>query len=102
MKSISMDCHGISRLYWVCKWRMGLRKDFRPLIHILEGENVWHQVMTPTHFAEWLAPSSSTDTSSGDFATGLKTTPSGMVSASFSVRTISWEWAATFLSVSGP
>ena len=34
---------------------MGLRRSFRPLIHILDGENVWHQVISPTQSALVLA-----------------------------------------------
>jgi hypothetical protein len=29
-----------SRLYWVCRWQIGLRSCLRPLIHIFDGENV--------------------------------------------------------------
>ena len=47
MKSMSMVDHGMSRLCWVCRCSSGLRSSFSPLIHIFDGENVWHQVISP-------------------------------------------------------
>ena len=54
---MSIVPHGISRLYCVWKCSSGLRNKRSPLIHILEGEKVWHQVTNPAHaasaFARW-------------------------------------------------
>ena len=47
MKSMSIVAQGMSRLCCVCRCRSGLRSAFSPLIHILDGENVWHQVIKP-------------------------------------------------------
>ena len=47
MKSMSISSLGISRLYWVAKWHQGFCRASRPLIYILEGLKVWHQVTTP-------------------------------------------------------
>ena len=38
---------GISRLYCVAKCSHGFCRRFRPLIHILDGLNVWHHVTMP-------------------------------------------------------
>ena len=31
------------------KWQYGFWRSTKPLIHILEGLNVWHQVISPAH-----------------------------------------------------
>ena len=48
MKSMSISAHGRSRLYCVWRWTRGLRRSVSPAIHILAGENVCIQAMTPT------------------------------------------------------
>src|SRR5471030_974471 len=55
MKSMSIAPHGMSRLYCVCKCATGLRNCFRPLIHIFDGENVWHHVTRPMHLSALFA-----------------------------------------------
>ena len=102
MKSMSIVAHGMSRLYCVCKCATGLRSSLRPLIHILDGENVWHQVMKPMHLAALFASWQSAVISSGVVITGLKTTFTGMAGAALNALAISWECFATALSVSGP
>ena len=40
--------HGSAALAWVCRCSSGLRSASRPVIHILAGENVCIQAITPT------------------------------------------------------
>src|SRR5579862_3778676 len=102
MKSMSMDDHGMSRLYCVCKCRIGFRSNLRPLIHILDGEKVWHHVTRPMQWVVWLASSQSADTSAGVLRTGLKMILVGIEPALFKPAAISRESVATCFSVSGP
>ena len=102
MKSMSIVAQGMSRLYCVCRWAIGLRSCLRPLIHIFEGENVRHQVMRPMHFPALFAAWQSSVTASGVTSTGLKTTFTGIAGATLSARAISCECSATFFKVSGP
>ena len=71
MKSMSMSPHGISALYWVWKCRRGFSRDWRPLIHILAGEKVCIQVMTPTHFSSLFAAFMTASTSLLELAVPL-------------------------------
>ena len=102
MKSMSIVAHGKSRLYCVCRWQIGLRNCLRPLIHIFDGENVWHQVTRPMHFAALFADRHSSVIASGETMTGLKTTFTGIAADALSALEISCECAATFFKVSGP
>ena len=102
MKSMSIVAHGMSRLYCVCRCATGLRSCLRPLIHIFDGENVWHQVMRPMHLAALFAAWQSAVTASGETMTGLKTTFTGIAGATLSALAISCECSATFFRVSGP
>src|SRR5476649_2517615 len=102
MKSMSIVAHGMSRLYCVCRCATGLRSCLRPLIHIFDGENVWHQVMRPMHFAALFAAWQSSVTASGVTRTGLKITFTGIADATLSALEISCECLATALRVSGP
>ena len=99
---MSIVAQGMSRLCCVCRCRSGLRSAFSPLIHILDGENVWHQVISPMHPAEALASWQSAAAASGVFTTPLHTTLTGMPAALSSAPTISFALDATFFSVSGP
>ncbi len=91
MKSMSIVAHGMSRLYCVCRCATGLRSCLRPLIHIFDGENVWHQVMRPMHSGALFASWQSAVMSSGVVITGLKTTLTGIAGAIFSAPAISCE-----------
>ncbi len=102
MKSMSIVAHGMSRLYCVCRCATGLRSCLRPLIHIFDGENVWHQVMRPMHLAALFAAWHSSVTASGVTSTGLNTTFTGIAGATLSALAISCECSATFFKVSGP
>src|ERR1039458_8449648 len=95
MKSMSMVFHGISRLCCVWRWAIGLRSSFRPLIHILEGEKVWHQAIRPMQLAAVLACWHRSVISWGVLATGLKTTRTGMAKQASKALAISCEVAAT-------
>src|ERR1035438_1284892 len=81
---------------------MGLRSCFRPLIHILGGEKVWHQVMRPMQLAAVFAWWQRSVTSWGVLATGLKTTRTGKAEQASRALAISCELAATCFRVSGP
>src|SRR5882757_5677696 len=102
MKSMSIVAHGMSRLYCVCRCATGLRSCLRPLIHIFDGENVWHHVMRPMQFFALLALWQSSVIASGETITGLNTTLTGMDLAALRPLAISCECAATALRVSGP
>jgi hypothetical protein len=57
MKSMSMDAQGRAAFSWVCRCSRGLRSASSPLIHILAGENVCIQAMTPTQAGSRFASS---------------------------------------------
>ena len=78
MKSMSIVAQGMSRLCCVCRWSSGRRNSFRPLIHILDGENVWHQVIKPMQRELTLACWQRAVASAALLMTGLKTTSTGM------------------------
>ena len=44
---MSMVAHGSATLSWVCRCSSGLRSASSPVIHILAGENVCIQAITP-------------------------------------------------------
>ena len=46
---MSMSAHGSATLAWVCRCSSGLRSASSPAIHILAGEKVCIQAITPTH-----------------------------------------------------
>jgi hypothetical protein len=73
-----------------------------PLIHILEGEKVWHQVMMPMQFFAAFASLQSSVIASGVVRTGLKTIFTGIVFDSSNAAAIFLEFSATFRSVTSP
>jgi hypothetical protein len=75
---------------------------FKPFIHILAGEKVCIQVMSPIHFSELLASEQSPEIDSGVVRTGLKTIFCDIFGDLSSAPAIFAESAATCLSVSGP
>ena len=84
------------RLCWVCKWTSGWCRIFSPLIHILEGENVWHQVIRPIHFSALFASWHTAVASAGVLITGLNTTETGMADAASRLRAISKRFVEAF------
>ncbi len=52
---MSIVAHGRSTFAWVCRCRIGLASSLSPAIHILAGEKVCIQVITPTHSSLELA-----------------------------------------------
>ncbi len=82
MKSMSMSAHGRSRLYCVCRWTSGLRRSVRPPIHILAGENVCIQAMTPMQVGLASASRRTAAIASGVVTTGLATMRTGTSAAS--------------------
>src|SRR5580693_4206215 len=95
MKSMSIEAQGMSRLYCGWRWAMGLLRVRRPLIHILDGENVWHQVMRPIQLGELWASRQSSDTASGVVSTGLNTALTGISLEPSRPVAISFESTAT-------
>src|SRR5262249_13138035 len=93
---------GRSRLYCVCRWQIGFCNCRRPLIHIFDGENVWHHVTSPMQFGALFASRHSSVIASGETITGLNTTLTGMALALSSAAAISCECFATAFKVSGP
>ena len=81
---MSMPDHGISRLNCVCRCASGFWSVFNPAIHILAGENVCIQAISPTQASLALASRHRARICSAVVTTGLKTTRTGMLGESFS------------------
>ena len=75
MKSMSIASHGISPWYCVCRWRSGRCRAVSPPIHILAGENVCIQAMTPTQAGFALASRNSARIPSASVTTGFGDDP---------------------------
>ena len=102
IKSISIVSQGISLLNWVCRCSNGFFNCCRPWIHILAGEKVCIQVMTPTHLSSLLAALNTASTSLEELAVPLYTTFTGSLPDSFRPLTISLECASTAITASPP
>jgi hypothetical protein len=102
MKSMSMDDHGSDEPAWVCRCRNGLPSASSPLIHILAGEKVCIQAMTPMQASSARASRQVRRMASASFSTGLATTRTGTCSEPASRRTTSADCSATCRSVSSP
>ena len=102
MKSMSMSAQGISRLYWVWRWRNGFASSCRPAIHIFAGLNVCIHVIRPTHAGSAFASAASCRIPSEPVSTGLATMRTGIDADSSSAAAICRAWSATWSSVSGP
>ena len=74
MKSMSMLAQGRSRLAWVCRCSNGFRSASSPVIHILAGENVCIQAITPMQESSALASSMMRRMASASVSTGFHTT----------------------------
>ena len=77
MKSMSMPSFGMLRLNCVAKWQYGFWSTDSPPIHILEGENVCIQTITPAQRLSAFAARITSVISSGVFATGFNTSEQG-------------------------
>src|SRR5580658_8444824 len=99
---MSMVGQGISRLCWVWKCSSGLRNRRRPLIHILEGEKVWHQVINPAQAGSELALWQRAVASSALLMTGWNRIVVGMPGAASRAAATCRALAATFSSALGP
>ena len=78
---MSMLCHGNSTPNWVCRCSSGLCSDLSPRIHILAGENVCIQAMTPMHSGLAFASPSTRAISSESVTTGSQRTSTGISAA---------------------
>ncbi len=78
MKSMSMLCQGNSTPNWVCRCRSGLCSVLSPRIHILAGEKVCIQAMTPMHSSELLASLRIRAIESESVTTGTQRTSTGI------------------------
>ena len=81
---MSISAHGSEMFAWVCRWRNGVFRASRPLIHILAGEKVCIHAISPMQSGSalaamiiwWMAPES--------VRTGCQVTGTGRVPASLS------------------
>ena len=78
---MSMCCHGNSTPNWVCRCSSGFRSVLSPRIHILAGENVCIQAMTPMHSCDVLASLSTRAIWSESVTTGSQRTSTGNLGA---------------------
>ena len=92
----------MSRLNWVCRCSSGRRSSDRPPIHILAGEKVCIQVISPAQAGSALAARQRSRMASGPVSTGLKTTGRGSAGSAPSPPAIRRACAATRSSASGP
>jgi hypothetical protein len=102
MKSMSMDAHGSASLSWVCRCSNGLRSTSSPVIHILAGENVCIQAITPTHDGSLLAACITSRIAAASVSTGRHTSSTLTAPESVSARWIRCDWPATWSRVSAP
>jgi hypothetical protein len=100
MKSMSMVSQGNSTLAWVCRCSNGLRSASSPDIHILAGEKVCIQAITPTQFSSALASTITRRIASGSVSTCCHCTGSGNLSSS--VAAMLRDCSATWRSVASP
>jgi hypothetical protein len=97
-----MLSHGRAELAWVCRCKIGTCSAVRPAIHILAGENVCIQTITPMHFGFAEASKQMALMLSGVVSTGFQVALIGTFAAAFKVATTSWDCCATCAKVSSP
>jgi hypothetical protein len=102
MKSMSMDAHGSAWLSWVCRCSSGLRSASSPVIHILAGENVCIQAITPRQAGSALASSITVRIAALSVSTGLLTISAEIPPDEVRSCWICCDCAATWSRVSGP
>ncbi len=99
---MSISLTGISLLYCVCKCNSGSRRAFNPAIHILAGENVCIQTITPAQFLSEFAFSIASRIAFESITTDEKRISQGSDPELFIESTISLEFFSTKRRVSGP
>ena len=102
IKSMSIVSQGISLLNCVWKCSNGFFSSCKPWIHILAGEKVCIQVMTPIHLSSLLAALKVAVTSLDELTVPLYTTFTGSFPESFRPFTISLLCASTAITASPP
>ncbi len=102
MKSMSISPHGSSRLNCVCRWASGFWRRVSPPIHILAGEKVCIQVMTPAQSGAALAATHASWMASGPVRTGFHTSLAGSFPERSRDSKICCEFLATCFRVSSP
>ena len=70
---MSIVAHGSASLSWVCRCSSGLRSASSPVIHILAGENVCIQAITPRQSGSALASSITRRMAAASVSTGFPT-----------------------------
>ena len=99
---MSMSAQGRVSFDWVWKCSSGLRSASSPPIHILAGENVCIQTMTPAHRGSAVASTIAWRMASEVLRTGFHTMGSGISAAPWSTAATAWDCSATCASVSSP
>jgi hypothetical protein len=99
---MSISAQGRSRLNWVWRWRRGFCSAVSPAIHILAGENVCIQAMTPTQLGEAVAARQSSWIDSEVVTTGFGTTRTEIAADASSAPAICRAWSSTSRSASAP
>src|SRR3954447_26749848 len=102
MKSMSISDHGSDTLAWVCGCSNGFVSTSSPAIHILAGEKVCIQAMTPMQASEVPASRQSRRMASASVSTGFQTTRTGIVSCPSSSSAMRRDCSATCCRVSSP
>ncbi len=99
---MSMVAHGSARLSWVCRCSSGLRSASRPVIHILAGENVCIQAITPRQAGSALAASMTCRIAAAVGEHRLADDLGGRCPPADQQLLDPLDWAATWSRVSGP
>ncbi len=99
---MSIEAHGSASCSWVCRCSNGLRSTSRPVIHILAGEKVCIQAITPRQSGSTLASCMTRRIAAASVSTGLPTSSADSPPAAVSMRWIAAVWSATWASVRGP
>ena len=99
---MSIEAQGSASLSWVCRCSSGLRSASSPVIHILAGEKVCIQAITPRQSGSALASSITRRMAAGvgehRLPDDLGRHPAGRGQRALDLR----DWAATWSSASGP
>ena len=101
MKSMSIVPHGKSRWNWVCRCTSGVSNTLSPAIHILAGEKVCIQAITPRQSREAPAARQTASIESAEVTTALNRIGTGKP-ARLRPSTSSRLLASTWRRTSGP
>ncbi len=99
---MSMSAQGSDRLACVCRCSNGVFNASRPAIHILAGEKVCIQAISPMHCGSTFAAVTTRWMATGSVSTGFHSTGAGRPAVAFSVSTSARDCCSTRASVSGP